>query len=387
MKKSLPLAFAKKDELPWIQYFHAVVAADRGEVVGRVGQELSRHREALGNDRVMLEKDASVRLSLPLPRVLRRWFSLALLPLFTHCGSVPGPGPSTEDIARRTRGVDIQAYRADDGKELACVVHRPSRPDPGRAVFLYVHGIESHSGWFDEAAERIAARGYPVIALDRRGSGINRENRGFISGHVERGVRLVDDIHRAVSIERASGKVDKIYLIGLSWGGKYSMAYDAVYPAEVDGMILITPGMKPKVDLSMAEKAAVFTDVIFAPERQHRIPIEPEMFTTDPEQLAYIKNDPLKLHTVSAAFMWQSLQMGRLVAKADHGKHPPMLVFLAGKDRIIDNQATRDFVTRDPSREVKIIEYPDQTHSIQLDAPGRLARDIVRWIETLPHQP
>jgi alpha-beta hydrolase superfamily lysophospholipase len=304
----------------------------------------------------------------------------------THCGSAPGPGPSADDIARRTRGVEIKTFRSDDGKDLACVIHRPRRPDPRRAAFIYLHGIESHSGWFDKAARQIAGRGFPVVCLDRRGSGINRENRGHVSGHVERGFSLVEDIHRAVGIARASGKVDEIYLIGLSWGGKYAMAYDAIHPDEVDGMILITPGMKPKVDLKPLEKAAVFTDVVFAPKRQHRIPIEPEMFTTDPQQLAYIKNDPLKLHTASAGFMWQSLKMDKLVEREDDGKHPPMLVFLAGKDRIIDNEATRELVTRNPNRQVKIIEYPDQTHSIQLDAPDRLARDIIRWIDTLPDQ-
>jgi acylglycerol lipase len=305
-------------------------------------------------------------------------------PILTHCGSVPKPGPSSDDIARRTRSVEVKTFRSADGKELACVIHRPQRPHPRRAAFIYLHGIESHSGWFDDAAKRIAARGFPVVCLDRRGSGINRENRGFISGHVERGTSLVEDIHQAVGIARASGKVDEIYLIGLSWGGKYAMAYDALHPDEVDGMILITPGMRPKVDLKPLEKAAVFTDVLFAPKLQHRIPIEPEMFTADPQQLAFIKNDPLKLHTASAGFMWQSLAMDRLVSKTDDGKHPPMLVLLAGKDRIIDNAATREFVTRDPKRNVTVIEYPEQTHSIQLDAPELLARDVLRWVSALP---
>ncbi len=311
---------------------------------------------------------------------------LLAITLFTHCGSVPGHGPTPDQISQRTRSVEIGTFRTLDQKDLAYVVHRPRHPDPRRAAFIYLHGIESHSGWFDATARLIANKGHFVFCLDRRGSGINRENRGYISGHVERGISLVEDIHQAVGIAKASGKVDEIYLIGLSWGGKYAMAYDAVHPNEVDGMILITPGMKPKVDLPPDEKLAVLTDTIFAPQRQHRIPIEPEMFTTDPAQLRFIASDPLKLHTASAGFFWQSLKMDRLVEKMDDGKHPAMLVFLAGKDRIIDNAATRTFLTRDPNRSVKIIDYPDQTHSIQLDAPDRLARDILRWVDTLPDQ-
>jgi acylglycerol lipase len=307
-----------------------------------------------------------------------------IAPFLTHCGAVPGPGPTSEQIAQRSKGVEVQTFKTHDGRELTYVVHRPDDLNPRRAAFIYLHGIESHSGWFDSAAEHLAARGYPVFSIDRRGSGLNRENRGYISGHVDRGTNLVEDVHHAIGIAKASSKIDKIYLIGLSWGGKYAMAYDATYPNDVDGMILITPGMKPKVDLSLGEKAAVFIDSVFAPKRQHRIPIDPEMFTTDPEDLQYIKNDPLKLHTASAGFLMQSNRMDRLVEKPNDGKHPPMLVFLAGKDRIIDNEATRELVTRDPNRSVKIIDYPDQTHSIQLDAPDRLTRDIVRWVDTFP---
>ena len=301
----------------------------------------------------------------------------------SHCGSVPGPGPTSEQIAQRSKGVEVRTFKTHDGKELAYVVHRPARLNARRAAFVYLHGIESHSGWFDPAAMQLAKRGYPVFSIDRRGSGLNRENRGYISGHVDRGTKLVDDVHHAVGIVKASGKFDEIYLIGLSWGGKYVMAYDATYPDEVDGMILITPGMKPKVDLSSGEKLAVFIDSVFAPTRQHRTPIEAEMFTTDPVHLDYIKNDPLKLHTASASFFMQSRRMDKLVAKTDDAKHPPMLVFLAGKDRIIDNEATRALVTRDPGRAVTVIDYPDQTHSIQLDAPERLTRDIIRWIDSL----
>ncbi len=314
----------------------------------------------------------------------RALLAVLITPILSHCGSVPGPGPTDEQLAQRSKGVDVRTFQTYDGRELAYVIHRPKYPNPRRAAFIYLHGIESHSGWFDLAAEHLADRGYPVFSLDRRGSGLNRENRGYISGHADRGINLVEDIHHAVGIARDSGKFDEIYLIGLSWGGKYAMAYDATYPNEVDGMILITPGMKPKVDPSLTEKAAIFTDSIFAPTRQHRTPIEPEMFTTDPKHLSYIKNDPLKLHTASAAFLMQSVRMDRIVNKADDEQHPPMLVFLAGKDRIIDNEATRKLVTRDPKRSVKIIDYSDQTHSIQLEAPDRLTHDIVRWIDTLP---
>jgi len=328
-----------------------------------------------------LPKAQSILRAIPWTRLRARVWSVPLLVLLlAHCGTAPGPGPGAEQISRRTRNVEVGTFETVDQRQLAYVVHRPARMNPDRTAFLYVHGIESHSGWFDAAAAPLAAGGYPVFSLDRRGSGINQRNRGFVPGHVERGVELVDDIHRAVETLRGRDKFKRIYLIGLSWGGKYAVAYDAKYPNEVDGLVLITPGIKPQVDLGPGEKLAVFIDTVFAPERQHRIPIEAEMFTTTPTYLDYIKGDPLKLKTVSAGFLRQSVALDRVVEREDDRAHPPMLVFFAGKDRIIDNAATREFLARYPKDQVEMIEYPDQTHSIQLEAPDRLVRDILRWL-------
>lgn len=299
------------------------------------------------------------------------------------CGSMPGPGPTQSQIDQRIHGLQIDTYRAPDGKDLAYVTTPPRQSSPRHIAFIYVHGIESHSGWFDEAARLLSHRGYPVFCLDRRGSGINRENRGFISGHAGRESDLLEDLHRAVVDLRSSGKVGPIYLIGLSWGGKYAVAYDLRHPHEVDGLVLITPGIKPKVDLTPREKAAAFTDAIFAPKRQHRIPIQPEMFTTTPRFLDYITNDPLRLHTVSAGFLLQSHRMDKLLGRHGNDSDTPALLFLAGHDRIIDNDETRRFFAH--RQNLKIIEYPDQTHSIQLDAPDRLTRDITAWVEATHH--
>jgi acylglycerol lipase len=374
-------------QMPYYSKCFALFSLCKGDPLGlcfSVNSPMRSTNHPIQNQPQVAAAFRTPTLNLALHSRLCALISLLAVPAITQCGGLPGPGPTSAQIKDRTSSVEVAVFRSNDNKELAYILHRPHRPHPRRAAFIYLHGIESHSGWFDAAAGKIAAHGYPVICLDRRGSGINRENRGHVSGHVQRGTSLVEDIHSAVHIAKSSGKIDEIYLIGLSWGGKYAMAYDAIHPDEVNGMILITPGMKPRIDLCPLEKAAVFTDVLFAPQRQHRIPIEPEMFTADPDQLRYIRNDPLKLHTASAGFMWESLRMDKLVATMSDGKHPPMLVFLAAKDRIIDNEATREFVTRDPKRAVKIIEYADQTHSIQLDAPDRLARDIFGWIDTLP---
>jgi alpha-beta hydrolase superfamily lysophospholipase len=273
----------------------------------------------------------------------------------------------------------VFTFPAADGRELGCVVHEPHPPPHPRAAFLYLHGIESHAGWFDPASSEFNTAGHPVYCFDRRGSGINRENRGCPSGHVPPGLDLLDDLRQAIRHVRTDSRSTALYLVGLSWGGKYAMAYEAAHPGELDGLVLITPGLQPKVGYSLREKLTVTRDLLIAPQRRHPIPIEPEMFTSTPRHLDFIRRDPLRLHDVSAAFLWQSRRLDRLLARPATRVRAPMLVVLAGHDRIIDNAKTRRFLARHaPAAEV--LEYPDQTHSIQLDAPERLVRDVLGWM-------
>ena len=63
------------------------------------------------------------------------------------------------------------------------------------------------------------------------------------------------------------------------------------------------------------------------------------------------------------------------------GNRAPVLLFLAGRDRIIDNAGVIEVLEQGSESSLQIIEYPDQTHSIQFDAPARMVDDIVRWLD------
>ena len=58
----------------------------------------------------------------------------------------------------------------------------------------------------------------------------------------------------------------------------------------------------------------------------------------------------------------------------------PMLLVLAGRDTIIDNDAVVGVLERADDGLLETVTYEDQTHSIQFDAPERLASDMARWI-------
>ena len=313
------------------------------------------------------------------------WVLSLILVMSAGCSWDPPTPVATEAAGAQytppgAKGGTIEKFTAPDGKELGYVAYKSG----AKTALVYLHGIESHAGWFSLAADQLGAQGTDVFCLDRRGSGINRENRGFVSGHVNDYRTLLTDIHSFIAPLRKD--YQQVYLAGLSWGGKLALAYALEYPGTTDGLILITPGIAALVDVSLPQKLQILSLSLLSLEAGIPVPIEAEMFTTTPVYLDYIKRDPLRLKSASARFFFQSHRLDQLVAKRVAENRTPVLLFLAGHDRIIDNQGVSRLLAKS-SLPVETRHYPDQTHSIQLDAPDRLVADIQDWLRRYETQP
>lgn len=308
-------------------------------------------------------------------------WSLLLVTLLAGCSGQPVvPGDGAEPVSQHpapggsSGGVDT--YIGSDGKNLAYISY--TRPG-ARTALVYLHGIESHAGWFAIAADQLQEKGFDVYCLDRRGSGLNRENRGFTSGHVDAYETLLADIDAFVT--PLHERYDQVFLMGLSWGGKLALAYGLSHPDAVDGLVLITPGLRAEVDVSRRNKLKIAALSPTFPKARVPTPIQPEMFTTTPVYLDYIRNDPLRLSSATVRFFWQSHRLDGFIDRHIAGNRLPIQLFLAGNDTIIDNEGVLKVLDQGRASGLDVLWYPDQTHSIQLDAPQRMVNDISDWIE------
>lgn len=307
--------------------------------------------------------------------------SLLLAVLLVGCTAQPvvaddGQAEVLQNPAPGGVGGRVETYTGSGSASLAYVAYT----QPGaRTALVYLHGIESHAGWFAIAAGQLREQGFDVYCLDRRGSGLNRENRGFLSGHVDAYETLLADIDSF--IKPLHDRYDQVFLVGLSWGGKLALAYGLSHPQAVDGLVLITPGLRAKVDVTMLNKLKIGLLSPLNPTARVPTPIQPEMFTTTPVYLDYIRNDPLRLNSATVRFFWQSHRLDKYVDRNIAGNRLPVQLFLAGKDTIIDNDGVLRVLQQGREADLDVLWYKGQTHSIQLDAPQRLVNDMTDWIK------
>lgn len=259
-----------------------------------------------------------------------------------------------------------------DGYEVRCRWW-PARA--GGAVAVYLHGIQSHGGWYVGSASRLAEAGVGVLLPDRRGCGWNSMGRG----HSVSARRLVRDVLEEARWARARASTKRVHLVGVSWGGKLALAAHQAAPDDACSLTLIAPGLFSKVNLPVRMRLAVALARVVTPRRHFDLPLDdPELFTGNPERIEFIRKDPLRLRTATAGLLVASRFLDRATRRARRGPATVMNLFLAEKDRIIDNERTKAWARDLPGSERRIIEYRGAHHTLEFEPePCRFIDDLV----------
>lgn len=271
----------------------------------------------------------------------------------------------------------IEHLTLSDGYRAAVRWWRPPNP---RGAVLYFHGIQSHGGWYEQSGAALAERGYTVLMPDRRGSGLNQSQRG----HVDSLERAIADATDALDALLAATGQPAAHIVGVSWGGKLAVCLASQRPQQVASLSLVAPGLFPRVDLTTAQKFRVGIALINDRERTFPIPLnDPAYFTENPERVRFVQEDKLLLTHVTAPFLLVTRRMDRIVRRfGETSFRNPVHLLLAGRERIIDNDRTRDWLRALPSPDRRITDYPDGCHTLEFDAdPKPFLEDLVGWLD------
>jgi alpha-beta hydrolase superfamily lysophospholipase len=269
------------------------------------------------------------------------------------------------------------SWRLSDAYELR---GRVWRPESGRAdAVLYLHGIQSHGGWFEWSAALIAeAMKCAVILPDRRGSGLNQAARGDTPS----AQRWLDDLDELANWAESEWRIKRLDVVAVSWGGKLAVAWAVRRRARVRRLLLVAPGFFPAVDVGLAGRLRIMWALLSDPRRRLPVPLDdPALFTDNPAGREFIRNDPLKLTQATARFLYASNWLDRHLRRIKPGNlqaHATLL--LAGRDRIIRNRPTSAWLQRIASRPPAIQMLPEAAHTLELEPdPAALRRLVIEW--------
>ena len=266
-------------------------------------------------------------------------------------------------------------FKASDGYPFY-FRHYPAA-GAARARLVFVHGIRSHGGWYARSCRALADAGFDVYFLDRRGAGLNTARRGDAPNFR----RLIDDVAEFVQHTRADRGWLPVFVCGISWGGKLAVALPYRKPNLVDGIVLLCPGLVPKVAPPLPQRARIAVARVFRPWKFFPIPLnEPELFTAAPEWRAFIDAEPHGLRGATSRFLFSSFSLDLYLKRAAKRVAVPTLLALAEHDRVIDNARTAAFVARFPGP-TETVTYPGAHHTLEFERDDHpWLNDLMEWV-------
>ena len=265
---------------------------------------------------------------------------------------------------------------AGDGVRLHCL-HWRSRQSPPSAVVVFLHGIASHAGWFAETAADLNRHGVEVYGLDRRGSG----RSGGPRGHLDRYERALDDVEQLVLLAAAEHPRVPLFLAPSSWAAKLGVVYAAQRPGPLAGLLLLGPGLLPRVNLPPWHRALVVAGHLVRPAARLPIPLTPELYTTNPPYRDFIRADPLRLLEVTTQFYWQTARLDRRRDRDTARLQLPVLLLQGEADQMMDVPATRRWFDGLGGQHSSYRSYPGAGHTLDFEPDRtRYLDDLLAWL-------
>src|SRR5262249_26303821 len=156
------------------------------------------------------------------------------------------------------------------------IFYRTWRPgSSARAVLIVVPGFNSHSGYYQWAAEHLTALGIAVYAIDLRGRGKSDGERFFVASFSD----YVGDVASLVDIARSNDRGLPVFVLGHSAGGVVSCLYGLEYQTDLAGLICQSFAYQvPAPDFALA----VFKGLSHVFPHAHVLRLKNEDFSRDP---------------------------------------------------------------------------------------------------------
>ena len=265
---------------------------------------------------------------------------------------------------------------ADDGVRLHLLRWR-SGPPPLSAVVVFLHGIASHAGWFGETATDLSRQGVEVYGPDRRGSGRSQGPRG----HLDRYERALDDVDQLVELAATEHPRVPVFLAASSWAAKLGVVYAAERGAPLSGLLLLGPGLFPRVNLSPWRTALVVAGHRLRPMARLPIPLTPELYTANPPYRDYIRADPLRLLEATTRFYWETGRLDRRRGADTARLVLPVLVLQGEADQMMDVPATRRWFDGLSGEHSTYRAYPGAGHTLDFEPDrSRYLADMLAWL-------
>jgi alpha-beta hydrolase superfamily lysophospholipase len=244
-----------------------------------------------------------------------------------------------------------------------------------KAIVLIVHGLNSHSGYYQHFALQLNENNYEVYAMDLRGRGHSDGERYYVADYKD----IVGDIDLVVQTARAAHPTLPIFLFGHSAGGVFASVYAVEHQHQLKGLIAESFAFQLPAP---AFALAVITFLGYIIPHVRLVKLNNQDFSREKSVVAAMNNDPLLAHERQPAkTMQQLLRAAAWLKKKMPDITLPLLILHGTADKATQPGGSNYFMEHAASTDKQLKLYEGHFHDLLNDKDNAIVvRDIIQWL-------
>ncbi|MDB5919849.1 MAG: lysophospholipase [Massilia sp.] len=244
-----------------------------------------------------------------------------------------------------------------------------------RGSVVLMHGLGEHSGRYRRLAGFFNECGLSVRTYDHRGHGRSQGKRGdVINGDpmLQDAQIVIDDFSTRYS--------QPPFLFGHSMGGLFAARFALARLSPLRGLILSSPALALRLSAFQGKLLKLMHKL--APSIGLPNGLSASLLSHDASVAPAYLADPLVHRRISARLLRSMLSSIAYCQSHASGLSIPALMLVAGDDRLVDADGSRQFFAHTPPGMAAMHVYDAMYHEIfnEIDVQRPLA-DLKRWVE------
>jgi acylglycerol lipase len=244
-----------------------------------------------------------------------------------------------------------------------------------KGIVVIVHGLNSHSGYYQNFAIQLRENSFEVYAMDLPGRGQSDGERYYIADYRD----IISDISQLVEITKSAFPVLPVFLFGHSAGGVFVSVYCLRNQHRVAGLIAESFAFQlpaPRFALAIVK---LLSHII---PHTSLVRLKNEDFSRDKSIVQMMNNDPLLTNERQPAKTMQQLFLADEHLKREMAQIKlPLLILHGTGDKVTKFEGSQYYNDYAASVDKQLKLYEGHYHDLLNDKyNGTIVRDILRWL-------
>jgi len=244
-----------------------------------------------------------------------------------------------------------------------------------RGVIVIVHGLNSHSGYYQWVAAQFTTIHYAAYALDLEGRGQSEGERFYVESMYD----YVSEVDQLVDNAKAAHPGLPVFVLGHSAGGVIACLYTLEHQEKINGLICESFAYQvPAPDFALT----VLKGLSHIAPHLHTIKLKNEDFSRDTAVVEAMNNDPLIAHESQPSKTMEQLVLADERLKKEFSLITlPVMILHGTNDKATKYSGSQFFYDTAGSSDKILKLYEGHYHDLLNDLDKeKVMADIQTWV-------